>query len=410
VRSPLRFFEDEDMEFMVQILLGGAYFRVADPGEVFATCEQIKSGDYESWCSEWETTAERALRSAEESREGGHRASAREAYLRASTYFFQSVFFVEGTDQPDRIGGLWRRHRDCYERAAELFDPPFEKVAIPYEDTELEGWFFPPVPHVAESRFASKPPVLLLCNGSDGTVTDMWAQGAAAATERGWAALTFDGPGQGQALFEQELRFRPDWEAVVTPVVDHVLGHEDVDHERIAIQGVSQGGYWVPRAVAFEHRIAAAVADPGVVDVSAAMLEHTPKSQRKLIDEGKWDKLERQDALAERFSKSMRWMMKFRALPYGGSVADLYRGAMEHRLDEETIGRIRCPVLVTDPEDEQFWPGQSQRLYDALDAPGSEIVRFTAEEGAELHCEPRSPAIRAQRIFDWLERTLGVDG
>ena len=68
--------------------------------------------------------------------------------------------------------------------------------------------------------------------------------------------------------------------------------------------------------------------------------------------------------------------------------------------------RIRCPMLVTDPEGEQFWPGQSQQLYDALPGPKL-LVPFTAAEGADLHCEVKAPGLRAQRIFDWLDSTLG---
>jgi len=45
-------------------------------------------------------------------------------------------------------------------------------------------------------------------------------------------------------------------------VVDAMLRRPEVDAKRIALVGISQGGYWVPRALAFEHRIAAGVADP----------------------------------------------------------------------------------------------------------------------------------------------------
>jgi hypothetical protein len=72
----------------------------------------------------------------------------------------------------------------------------------------------------------------------------------------------------------------------------------------------------------------------------------------------------------------------------------------------DVVGRIECPLLVTDPEDEQFWPCQSQELYDALSGP-KEIVRFTAAEGANWHCEPPALGLRDQRIFDWLDETLG---
>ena len=76
------------------------------------------------------------------------------------------------------------------------------------------------------------------------------------------------------------------------------------------------------------------------------------------------------------------------------------------RLDDEAIGRITTPLLVTDPEGEQFWPGQSRRLYDAL--PGTkELVTFTAAEGADRHCEPIARSLLEQRVFDWLDETLG---
>ena len=113
-----------------------------------------------------------------------------------------------------------------------------------------------------------------------------WVLGIADALARGWNAVTFDGPGQNAALVRQQLPFRPDWEKVVTPVVDHLATRPDVDVSKLAILGISQAGYWVPRAVAFEHRIAAAVADPGVVDVSTTMLGQLPHMLVKLLDSG----------------------------------------------------------------------------------------------------------------------------
>ncbi|MGD0701002.1 MAG: hypothetical protein ABSA02_14085 [Trebonia sp.] len=107
-------------------------------------------------------------------------------------------------------------------------------------------------------------------------MTAAWVQGIADALSRGWNAMTFDGPGQNAALVRQRLPFRPDWENVITPVVDYLLARSDVDGAKVAILGVSQAGYWVPRAVAFEHRVAAAVTDPGVTDVSTVMLGQVP--------------------------------------------------------------------------------------------------------------------------------------
>ncbi len=58
----------------------------------------------------------------------------------------------------------------------------------------------------------------------------------------------------GDALRKQKFYFRPDWEKVITPVIDYALTRLDVDPRRVAVLGISQGGYWVPRAAAFDKR------------------------------------------------------------------------------------------------------------------------------------------------------------
>ena len=84
-------------------------------------------------------------------------------------------------------------------------------------------------------------------------------------------------------------------------------------------------------------------------------------------------------------------------LPYA-----FFTAAREYALADETIKQITCPVLVTNPDDEQFWPGQSQQLYDALAGPKA-IIAFTEAEGADSHCEPMAGGLRGERIFDWLD-------
>ncbi len=78
-------------------------------------------------------------------------------------------------------------------------------------------------------------------------------------------------------LFQRGIPFRPDWENVITPLVDFLSARPEVDSSKIVLYGTSQGGYWVPRAAAFEHRLAAVVADPGVVDVSTKWKDNIPK-------------------------------------------------------------------------------------------------------------------------------------
>jgi hypothetical protein len=311
-----------------------------------------------------------------------------------------ATYTIAGSQRRDEFEQVWSDHRDCWDRAAALFDPPAERVEIPYEGTTLEGYLF----RVDQSRV--KRPLLILNNGSDGPVSAMWELGAAGAVARGYNALTFDGPGQNAALIRQHLYFRPDWEAVITPVVDYALSREEVDPDRVALLGVSQAGYWVPRALAFERRIAAGVADPGVWDVGTSWREHLPKFMLRQLERGEKDKFDRNMARAERFSKDVRAQLEFRMRPYGmDSPYDVYKALEDYTL-EGVVDRIRCPMLICDPDREHFWPGQPKQVYDALPGPKA-LARFTEEEGSDWHCEPRSPAIRDQRVFDWLDEVLG---
>jgi hypothetical protein len=111
--------------------------------------------------------------------------------------------------------------------------------------------------------------------------------------------------------------------------------------------------------------------------------------------------------VAESRSPVGKATLDFRAKPYGfngGSRFDLYQEVASYRLGDE-VTNITTPLLITDPDDEQFFPGQPQQLYDLV--PGTkELVRFTAHEGASGHCEPMARSLRDTRIFDWLEDYL----
>ena len=104
---------------------------------------------------------------------------------------------------------------------------------------------------------------LIVNGGYDSTAEEAFLFSGAAALARGYNALLFDGPGQGAAIFEDGLVFRPDWEKVIGPVVDYLFTRPEVDRRRVALMGVSFGGYLAPRAASAESRIAACIADPG---------------------------------------------------------------------------------------------------------------------------------------------------
>jgi hypothetical protein len=398
-------FKHDDFQFGLEIALGACQRGAADAGEVLVTAGRIKDGDADAWVREWTATADVVEAAGRKAAAAGRAVSALAYLRRAATYLATALNQIDASHEHDAKRALWKRQRACWEQIVELAGG--ERVAIPYEDTTMPGFFF----RARDAAPGEARPLVVLNNGSDGATSQMWVHGGAAASERGYHWMTFDGPGQQALLFEQGVPFRPDWEAVLTPVVDAMVARADVDADRIALIGISQGGFWVPRALGFEHRFAAAVADPGVVDVSTSWLEPLPKRLRNELAEGKQEQFDRNMRMGERFDRSATALLTFRGEPYGlhdDSRFRLYETVMEYRLGDE-VAQIDTPLLITDPEGEQFWPGQSQQLFDRL--PGEkELVRFTAAEGAGRHCEPMAPALRDARVFDWLDGYLGHPG
>lgn len=268
-------FDDESFSFETLRTACFAGYGGADLGEVLVTARAIGDGDEASWHREWRATAERVEAAGRRALAGGHRVSAREDLLRASNYYRTSEFYLrdnpfDDTDAKDAS----QRARATFAAAAELMDTPVEAVAIPYEDTTLPGYLF-----LVDDSGIPRPTVVFT-SGFDSIVEEAYVAVAAAALRRGYNCLAYDGPGQGAALREQRLFFRPDWEHVLTPVIDYAYTRPEIDRDRIALHGYSLGGLLVARAAAFEHRVAAVVADGGLYDYHAVNLARARRSSR----------------------------------------------------------------------------------------------------------------------------------
>ena len=390
------FSDNPDFDFEIRNVLGQAVGGAADPGEVLAATAGIAKHDHAGWFRAWRDLGHRTAEAARASATAGHRVSAANGYLRASTYFGVAVNAVSSLRDSAELVPTFREQRDAWESFTTHTQMDVQRIDIPYENSSMPGWFIRP------TQTAAGGATIVLVNGSDGSLAALWGSTGAAALERGYNVLLFDGPGQQSELFERNVPFRPDWEHVLTPAFDFVAGLDGVDPTRIAVYGVSQGGYWVARALAFEHRFVAAITDPGVVDVSASWTSQLPKSMNKLLDDGHDAKFDKEMSFGMKFSPETERTWQFRARPYGTSgFAETIETVRGYDM-ADVASRITTPLLITSPEDEQFWPGQAERLA-ALTDGDSTIVKFSGAEGAGQHCQPLARAVTAQRIFDWLD-------
>ena len=402
-KHPL-FPDDDQFWFETVRAFGNAEYGGGQFGEVLATSSAIKAGDYDSWYDAWNVTADRVAKEAAGQLARGHKISARDSYLRASTAYRCSEFFLHANPKDPRIARAYKLSVDCYKACAALYDPPIVSVEIPYEHTTLPGYFHRP------DRSTRKRPTLILHTGFDGSAEEMHVSGARAAVERGYNVLAFDGPGQFGPIHREGLVFRPDWEKVVTPVVDWVLEQPGVDPKRIALMGASLGGVLAPRAAAFEPRLAAMIANDGVYDYAESHLAAVPPAQRAIfLKMVQAESAPAIDALLEAAMKSSptaRWAFTHGMYATGAKSPRAYFAkTLAYNVKDGVAEKIRCPTLVCDAEDDLFFKGQPQQLYDHLTCKKT-MIRFTAAEGAGSHCQVGASRTSFARIYDWLDETL----
>ncbi|GMU58231.1 MAG: hypothetical dipeptidyl aminopeptidase/ acylaminoacyl-peptidase related protein [Candidatus Xenobia bacterium] len=404
------FFRDPLLNFN-SLFAAGASGLAAAFGEVAVSVDQARAGgaSLQSWYDASMAMGGKLTRAAEQSLARGHRVSARARFLRAASFFDQALFFVLGSSTPGAEKDVYLTMDRAWSQACLLSSPVYEEVAIPYESRTLPGWFLKP------PGSGGRRPTLIVNNGSDAQNVDTYVYGGAAALERGWNALLFEGPGQGSMLFVDEIPFRPDWERVITPIVDFLLGRPDVDSRRIALSGWSLGGGLVARAAAFEPRLAAVVIDPGFVsafDGYPAQLREIAKAG----DEATVNKIWSQDVVAganaaERFNLLKRLeiysreaLLESRAGQVPSNWYQLSRTIQKFNV-RDVAGKISMPALVLDYAQDNFVLGQAADLV-ALMPPGTPLVTLGPDTGSQYHCAPMNPQWRNEVVFDWLEKTL----
>jgi dipeptidyl aminopeptidase/acylaminoacyl peptidase len=229
--------------FEAQLLraLGYAPYGGADAGECLAAAGRISGSDLDSWHDAWSAVATRLSAQARASAAAGEHASARSGFFRAANYFRTAGLFAMGLPADPRLTEAHRSEVANFRLGAALLALPPELVQIPYQDSFLPGYYFRPAADQVPR------PTVILTNGYDGTAEELYFTNGAAALERGYNVLAFDGPGQGTMIIDHGVPFRPDWENVIAPVVNFVAARPDADPARIALMGLSFGGYLAPR-------------------------------------------------------------------------------------------------------------------------------------------------------------------
>src|SRR5258708_15839392 len=228
--------------------------RFVSNGVLLADFEEVTAGieRWEDWCAAWCERGKVHEALGREALKEGFKLTAGEHLVRAAMYYrFAEVVFVHDQKQ---MRDAHLRSLDCYQLALPLMRPTAERVAIPFEGKTLSGILRHPVERSALS------PVLIMAPGLDSTKEELHAY-AEPFLARGIAILAIDGPGQGEA--EYEIPICGDYERAARAACDWIETRADLDASKIAMWGVSLGGYYAPRATAYEKRIRACIGISG---------------------------------------------------------------------------------------------------------------------------------------------------
>lgn len=390
-----------DSLFQAQFLrtLGHTAAGGADISECFRAAEAISEPDPESWYRAWVALAERVEAQAEASAAAGHRVSAASLFFKASNYFRTAYIFMMQPNPDIRLIEAFRRQRSTFRKAVALQPGGAEAIAIPFEDTPLPGYFF-------KAPGSGPKPVLIITGGYDSTAEEAFFYSGPAALARGYHVLTYDGPGQGALLIEHGVVSRPDWEAVLAPVITWLGGRADVDPSRIVQMGISFGGYLAPRAASCVKGLAALVADPGQLSLIEEIRARVPRFVARELPDGKaWVMRLVEFMLARNIRHPTKgWAIRRGLYVHGVDTPLDYLKLSQRYTSEGRVQDIACPTLIMSAEGDEIG-ATAQRLYDALTVE-KRMLRFTAAEGAGGHCECGGRVLVNQRVFDWLDTVL----
>jgi dipeptidyl aminopeptidase/acylaminoacyl peptidase len=355
-------------------------------GEIVDMCqpllEKAEAGEdagTAEFLTEWLKMADKLATLAAEDEAEGRLFSAGDKLKRAAIYY-TTAERMQGQGHPGREE-TYAKAVDAFRRGTTFAGDSVEPVEIPYGDAKLSAYY-------VRAAGDGPRPVVVYCNGLDSTKELLWFSGLPEALKkRGVSTLCVDQPGTGEALRKYGLPATHESERWASPWVDWLEQQPDADNKRIGMSGISLGGYYAPRAVAYEPRFAAGA-------VWGANHNWAEVQQRRLKREG--------ENPVPHYWKHVMWV-------FGAKDMDEFLAKAEGMNLNGHMERINVPFLVTHGEfDRQIALEYAHQAYDQLvNSPKRELKIFTPREGGVEHVGADNMVFGRDYIADWLAETLG---
>ncbi|MEP3224738.1 MAG: alpha/beta fold hydrolase [Parasphingorhabdus sp.] len=358
----------------------------AQIGEVIDMCQPIKDAaengadaGVPQFMKQWVAMGEKLLELAAEDEAKGRNFSASNKLERASLYLFTAER-MQGHGHPGRME-TFVKARDAFDRSSILGKLNRERVEIPLDTGTM--------PAVWTKAPGDGPkPVVVFCNGLDSNKELLyWTRLPEELARRGISTLCVDQPGTGEALRLQNLPVDPHSESWASKAVDWLEVQDNVDASKIGMTGISLGGHFAPRAVAYEPRFASGA-------VWGANHNWREVQDQRMAREG--------ENPVPHYWAHVHWAFGAK------DQEDFLEKSSAMNLNGHVDG-IKVPFLVTHgSNDRQISVNYAHDLYDQLiNSPRRKKVIFTAREGGVEHVGADNMAYGRDLLSDWFAETLG---
>jgi dienelactone hydrolase len=358
-------------------------------GEIDAACRPLREAaargqdaGTELFFDSWVALADRITANAEQDLKKGRALSAA-AKLRRAAIYYQTAERMQSREYPPRKVA-YHNALSNFLKSFELARLPIERVEIPYEGSSFAALFWR-----ANATNGSPSPAVVCCNGLDSTKElVMWTGIAESLIARGISVLCVDQPGSGEALRLKGLPGVHDSERWASRALDWLEARSDVDASRIGMFGLSLGGYFAPRAAAFEKRFA-------LCAVLGANHNWGEMQLRRRQREG--------ETPVPHYWDHVMWV-------FGKPDIDSFMAWAPAMSLDGVVEKIEVPFLVTHGAGDRQIPVEyAHRSFErAVNSPKRELRIFTAQDCAVEHCEADNGTVGCDYIGDWIAETFGM--
>ncbi len=371
-----------NLALMSAINRGGAI------GEIDEACRSLQEASVrndvfaqQAWYEGWKKVAERVEGLARAHEEAGQHLSAGRKYSRASIYYLAAERMLSHRD-PRKVQ-TYRQALGTFKKGLQFRKDPVEWVEIPFQGKSLPALF-------SKAPVKGPAPCMVHFDGFDVMKEIIYQSTAEEFRRRGISLLIVDHPGVGEALRLRNMCSRPETEVPAGACVDYLEKRSEVDPNRIGIMALSLGGYYAPRAAAFEKRFKCCVA-------WGAIWECGDLLSKQLIGRGG-------EPSVPGLADHTMWV-------FGKETVEEALSVAKQMTLEGVADKITCPLLVVHGENDRqvpLWRAE-KTIEAAVNCPKRSLKVFTLAEGGAEHCQADNNTMAVDYMADWIAEVLGGD-